>query len=650
MTQNGWTRSASTIAEVAHAAGVSRATVSRVMNGRSTVDPELAARVREVAEQLHYRPSNTARSLSLGRTNTVAVVVPDLANPMFQQVLRGVASAAAEEGYRVLVADTAEHAADEERIALDARMRCDALVLVSPRMPEQTLRALLPEIRPVVVVNRAADGTTPTLAIDYAAGIDQIVEHLTGLGHRHLLYLAGPTDSASHGARLDALRVAAARREDVRLSERPAGSSVESGYAAAQDVLASRATAVVAYNDLVAFGLLARLNELGVAVPGDVSITGFDDIELARFATPSLTTATVPQAELGRQAWAHLRSLVGGDTIDPTPPLIEPVLAVRASTGPVPPAARLGRRTATDPVGPEVPELTATGWAADLGSFLLRGSARGSSTVPLARYVSGERVPSVHAPRPYLHPVHSAAGTALTETSPVDHRHHYGVSMAVPVVNGTNYWGGRTFLRDEGPTLLPNHGRQVGAGARLDDDGATLVDEIEWLDERDRPLLSEDRRLSAAPLADGRGYVLRWSSVLHAAHGPLRIESPGTNGRPSAGYGGIFWRLPSADVTTVLGAGLVGEEAVHGSLSPWLAFVQRREGATTTVLLVQHPEQLRPWFARVAEYVGAGPALAWDQVVDVADGDRLDVGLAAVVVDRALGADEAGRLATQAWG
>ena len=223
MTQNGWTRSASTIAEVAHAAGVSRATVSRVMNGRSTVDPELAARVREVAEQLHYRPSNTARSLSLGRTNTVAVVVPDLANPMFQQVLRGVASAAAEEGYRVLVADTAEHAADEERIALDARLRCDALVLVSPRMPEQTLRALLPEIRPVVVVNRAADGTTPTLAIDYAAGIDQIVEHLTGLGHRHLLYLAGPTDSASHGARLDALRVAAARREDVRLSERPRG-------------------------------------------------------------------------------------------------------------------------------------------------------------------------------------------------------------------------------------------------------------------------------------------------------------------------------------------------------------------------------------------------------------------------------------------
>ncbi|MBO3102071.1 DUF6807 family protein [Cellulomonas fengjieae] len=647
MTQNGWTRSASTIAEVATAAGVSRATVSRVMNGRATVDPDLAARVRDVAEQLHYRPSNTARSLSLGRTNTVAVVVPDLANPMFQQVLRGVASAAAQEGYRVLVADTAETADDEERIALDARLRCDALVLVSPRMPEATLRALLPEIRPVVVINRVADGSTPTLAIDYAAGIDQIVEHLTGLGHRHLLYLAGPPDSASHGARLEALRVAAARREDVRLSERPGGSSVESGYAAAQDVLASRATAVVAYNDLVAFGLLARLNELGVAVPGDVSITGFDDIELARFATPSLTTATVPQAELGRQAWSHLRSLVGGEALDPTPARITPVLAVRASTGPVPPAARLGRRAASDPVEP-VPTLTSATWADDHGTFLLSG-ATDSQPVPLARYESGERLPRVHAPRPYLHPVHSAAGTALTETSPVDHRHHYGVSMAVPVVNGTSYWGGRTFLRDEGPTLLPNHGRQISEGARVED-GATLVDEIVWRDERDRPLLTEDRRLHAAPLPDGRGWTLRWSSVLHAAHGPLRIESPGTNGRPSAGYGGIFWRLPSADVTTVLGEGLVGEEAVHGSRSPWLAFVQRREVATTTVLLVQPPAQLRPWFARVAEYVGAGPALAWDRVVDVPEGGRLDVGLAAVVVDRALGADEAGRLAAQAWG
>ncbi|WP_243738226.1 DUF6807 family protein [Cellulomonas shaoxiangyii] len=653
--QTRWPRGATTIAEVATAAGVSRATVSRVMNGRDTVDAELAARVKEVAARLQYRPSNVARSLSLGRTDTVAVVVPDLANPMFQQVLRGVAAAAADAGYRVLVADTAEHAGDEEKVVVDARMRCDALVLVSPRMPERALRALLPQVRPAVVVNRAPDGTTPTLEIDYAHGIGQIVDHLLGLGHRHLLYLAGPPESASHLRRLEALRVAAAHRSGVRLSEMPAGASVEAGYAVAGDVLAARPTAVVAYNDLVAFGLLARLNELGVAVPGDLSIVGFDDIELARFATPSLTTAAVPQAELGRLAWEHLRPLLaGGEPVqDPAP--IRPTLAVRASTGPVPPSVRLARaaeggapQAAADPLRDVAWRLEAGVPAAEATADLIgASSAAHHGELPLARYVTGADLPPVHARRPYLHPVHTAGGTALTDVSPVDHRHHYGMSFAVPVVNGTSYWGGRTFLRDEGPTLLPNHGRQVPRSRRVV--GGTLVEDVAWLDERDEPLLREDRTLEAHPWADARAWLLRWSSTLHAEHGELRIESPATNGRPQAGYGGLFWRLAAADTTSVLGEGLAGEQAVHGSRSPWLAFVQRRELASATLLLVQPPEQLRPWFVRVAEYPGAGPALAWDSVTRVPAGGTLEAGLAAVLVDRALGADEAAELAARAW-
>ncbi|WP_168800445.1 DUF6807 family protein [Cellulomonas telluris] len=648
-------RAAATIAEVATAAGVSRATVSRVMNGRDTVDAALAARVREVAARLHYRPSTVARSLSLGRTETVAVVVPDLANPMFQQVLRGVTGAAGEAGYRVLVADTAEHAGDEERVVLDARTRCDALVLVSPRMPERALRALLPQVRPAVVVNRAPDGTTPTLEIDYADGIAQIVDHLLGLGHRHLLYLAGPPESASHLRRLEALRAAAAHRSGVRLSEMPAGATVEAGYAVAEDVLAARPTAVVAYNDLVAFGLLARLNELGVAVPGDVSIVGFDDVELARFATPSLTTAAVPQAELGRLAWEHLRPvLAGGDPVqDPAP--IRPTLAVRASTGPVPPSVRLARATDDGVPRADTAPLRDVAWRLQDGVPAAEATADlvGESTaahlgaLPLARYVTGADLPPVHAPRPYLHPVHTAGGTALTDVSPVDHRHHYGMSFAVPVVNGTSYWGGRTFLRDEGPTLLPNHGRQVPRTRRAT--GGALVEDVAWLDERGEPLLREDRTLEARPWPDDRAWLLRWSSTLHAEHGALDIESPATNGRPQAGYGGLFWRLAAADTTSVLGEGLAGEQAVHGSRSPWLAFVQRRELASTTLLLVQPPDQVRPWFVRVAEYPGAGPALAWDAVTHVPAGGTLEAGLAAVLVDRALGADEAAELAVRAW-
>src|SRR6478752_2704643 len=127
-------RDRSTIGDVATQAGVSRATVSRVMNGLSTVDPRIAARVRATAVELDYRPNQVARSLALGRTQTIGYVVPDLTNPSFHGGLRGLSRAAADHGYRVLVADSAEHAEDEPLLALETRRRCDAVVLVAPRM------------------------------------------------------------------------------------------------------------------------------------------------------------------------------------------------------------------------------------------------------------------------------------------------------------------------------------------------------------------------------------------------------------------------------------------------------------------------------------------------------------------------------------
>ena len=145
---------ATTIADVAEHAGVSQASVSRVLNGRSSVDPDIVQRVRASIAELGYRPSPTARSLVNGRNNTVAMVVPDLENPLFQGILKGLSLAAARDGYRVLVADTAENVDDEEEIAVEARQRCDALVLCAPRMPEAKLRALVEAVAPVVVVNR----------------------------------------------------------------------------------------------------------------------------------------------------------------------------------------------------------------------------------------------------------------------------------------------------------------------------------------------------------------------------------------------------------------------------------------------------------------------------------------------------------------
>ncbi|MGW8567401.1 DUF6807 family protein [Isoptericola sp. NPDC055881] len=639
-----------TIDEVAAAAGVSRATVSRVMNDRATVAPDIAERVRAVARELRYQPSRVARSLSLGRTNSVALVVPDLANPMFQQILRGTMAAAAPHDYRVLVAETAENTRDEAEVALEARQRCDALVLAAPRTSEDALRELLPRLEPVVVINRhVPGGTVPTVRVDYGAGVRSMVDHLVALGHRELAYVAGPPSSASNALRVRALDDARHRYPGLRVTTVPCGPTVDAGYRVADRVLATGATGVVAFNDLVAFGLLARLNEAGVAVPGDLSIGGFDDIELARYATPSLTTAAVPQADLGRRAWELLHARVLGVErtrlgAEGVVLHITPGLVVRGSTGPVPPARH---RDADAADSADRSEAEKARWRAADDEWVL-ATADGRA---LGRYSGGTTMPGVHSPRPFLHPVHSLDGVAMTAMSPVDHRHHYGVSLAVADVNGTSHWGGRTYVRGQGPTLLANHGRQEVTATVVTDDGTTLEQRLRWLDAGGGVQLTERRRLAAAVLPGADAWALGWHSTLRAGDTDLEIGSPATHGRPGAGYGGWFWRLPTGDEARVV---TPDGTDVHGSRHPWVA-VARRTGETwSTLVLVprnddasdpasdQAPDQAPdPWFARVGDYVGLGPALAWDAVRRVPAGTELVVHVVAAVVDRRLDADDA---------
>lgn len=335
-------RDRATIGDVAAAAGVSRATVSRVMNGLSTVDPAIAERVRATAAQLDYRPNQLARSLALGRTQTIGYVVPDLTNPSFHGALRGLSRGAAEQGYRVLVADSAEHAEDEPVLAVETRRRCDAVVLVAPRMPEEELVALLPELQPVVVLNRTvADAAVPHLNIDWGSGIRDLVRHLVGLGHQRIAYLQGPPASRSNAARERALAAAT----EIELTTIACGAMFTDGHGVAGQVLDAGVTAVVAFNDVVALGLLGALHELGTDVPGELSVVGFDDIPFAAFTWPPLTTAWVPQEQLGRAAWDRLQAkLRPGAGDDPagapgSPPpssaqvLLRPRLVVRGSTG-----------------------------------------------------------------------------------------------------------------------------------------------------------------------------------------------------------------------------------------------------------------------------------------------------------------------------
>jgi len=325
-----------TISQVAQAAGVSRATVSRVINGRASVAPELAERVRATAAALGYQPSPVARSLALGRTSTVAIIVPDLANPMFQSVLRGLGRAAAAHGHRMIVAESNEDPREEALLAVEVGRHCDGIVLAASRLPDAELAELVPRLGPVVLVNRDIPGlAVPSIAVDYRAGIRDVAAHLIGLGHTRLAYLAGPPASAANRERVHSLRGVVRECRRVELIELECGGTFADGQAVAEAVIHSRATGVIAFNDLVAFGAMGGLHEFGVAVPRQVSMVGFDDIPFARFTTPPLTTASVPQHELGGQAWQRLWALLQGRSPQHNV-IFRPRLEVRGSTGPPP--------------------------------------------------------------------------------------------------------------------------------------------------------------------------------------------------------------------------------------------------------------------------------------------------------------------------
>ncbi|MHA7986384.1 LacI family DNA-binding transcriptional regulator [Rathayibacter sp. CAU 1779] len=322
-----------TIAEVAKHAGVSPATVSRVMNGNFAGEPAIAERVRSSVAALSYSPSHLARALALGRTKAAAFLVPDLANPVFQEILSGFSKAAAHDGYRALIADSAEHPEDEALLASELRNRCDAIVLCAPRMPESELLRIAASLHPLVLINRTSPRLqVPTLSIDYQSGIQGLAHHLHDLGHRHLVYVSGPEESASNFSRLRGLEEFQRTFQEVTIDRVSAGATMEDGFAAAEAARDSGATAALAFNDLVAVGLINGLTSLGLRVPDDISVTGFDDIPFAKFCTPALTTASVKHEDLGAEAWLRVLDLIeeGGHEYNL---MFRPRVEERASTG-----------------------------------------------------------------------------------------------------------------------------------------------------------------------------------------------------------------------------------------------------------------------------------------------------------------------------
>lgn len=319
-----------TIRDVATAARVSTATVSRVVNGNSRVDPELRDRVLAAVQRLGYRPSATARRLVAGRTGLVGVLVPDLGNPFFHSVLKGLTTAATVDGYGIVVADAEESPEREVSLSRGLLEQTDALVLCSPRMEDEHLQELAADSRPTVCVNHAPGGVSmPCINMDDYEGALCLAGHLTGLGHRRIAYLRGPKRSWSDGERWRALQDAAAF--GLMATAIHCGSDMDSGYAAAEKLGDLDVTAVVAFNDYVAFGLLAGLQARGVRVPEDMSLAGFDDIPFATYVSPAITTVRRPVVQLGGDVWHALTAMISGVAAQKSTALRSQIV-VRAST------------------------------------------------------------------------------------------------------------------------------------------------------------------------------------------------------------------------------------------------------------------------------------------------------------------------------
>lgn len=293
-----------TIKDVAREAGVSVATVSRVFNESGPVSVETRQRIRQVAARLQYAPHGVARSLITNKTSTIGALLPDLYGEFFSEVIRGMDQAAQRHGYHLLVSSSHDAKPEIEAALLAMRGRVDGVIAMSPHLDAPSLVANVPPSLPVVLLNCPVDGESyDALTIDNRAGAYAMVRHLAGLGHRSIATIRGATGNFDAAERLEGYRDAL---RDLGLESRPEwevlGDFTEtSGYHAIARLLtvAPRPTAIFAANDTMAIGALSALREASIRVPDDIAVTGFDDIPMARYMDPPLSSVHVAIAELG---------------------------------------------------------------------------------------------------------------------------------------------------------------------------------------------------------------------------------------------------------------------------------------------------------------------------------------------------------------
>jgi DNA-binding LacI/PurR family transcriptional regulator len=322
------------IRDVARHAGVSTATVARVLSGRTPVSDDLAARVKRAVAELRYVPNGVARSLSRGRTHLLGLLVSDIANPFSAQVARGLEDEAARSGYHVLVGSTDfDPDRESELLASFAARTVDAVALLSSSGATEAMRRLQDTQMPLVFVDRR-----PVIRTDNLTAAHDAIGYLIGLGHRDLAMISGPAIFTTASQRLQGFRVAcqeaglAVREECVR----EGFLGVEGGYQATREVLAlrPRPTALFSFNNMLAVGALRALREASVAVPGDLSLITFDDMDLFPFVDPPITAIAQPAYQIGAEAARALISMLSGDQFVPREVVLPTVFRSRSSCAP----------------------------------------------------------------------------------------------------------------------------------------------------------------------------------------------------------------------------------------------------------------------------------------------------------------------------
>ena len=334
-----------TLKDVALQAGVSVMTVSNVINNWPRVAEETREKVQLAIDALGYRPNTLARSLVTGRTHTVGVVISDLTNPFFGQVVRGSEDVLYEAGYNILLCNTNEDSRREQAyLEMLVGRGVDGLLMLGSAATHKEILAIVPSNLPIVTESsRIPKGNAIVIHLDNVGGASAATRHLIELGHRRIGHIAGPLTRPAGWLRVEGYQQALSEAgipedPDLIVSGHP---SMRGGYNAAQQLLQTQhPTALFCFNDLMAFGAMAACSHLSIDIPGDLALVGFDDVPMAAFVDPALTTIHLDQYQIGRQAGQLLLGRLASGEDSWSQVEIPSELVVRNSCG----AQRLSRR------------------------------------------------------------------------------------------------------------------------------------------------------------------------------------------------------------------------------------------------------------------------------------------------------------------